>query len=172
MIKVTIETGKMTEVIWVDSIDKIAQVNTSTMRYYLEQVKDYSEQLLKLNEKAMHICEEEADGALDKLQGYIDMETETNKALEEAKCSSVDQALIIVQNQRELLDNLDEKANHLGYEDIDELVDKFEELDEKLDDLDRTASGLGYDDAETALGELDNIKTAMSDIYDIARQYE
>ena len=172
MIKVTIEKGNITEVIWVDSIEKISQVNTSLTRQYFEQVKDYSEELYKLNEKAMYICEEEADGALDKLQQYIDTEHETDECLKKVGCDDVEELVNELRDKRDDLQELERQASRLGYDDVGSALDELEENGCKLDDLDNIASGLGYNDAEDALNALDEMKSAMSEIYDLSRQFE
>lgn len=116
MIKVTIERGSVTEVIYVDSVESIAKVSETLMKSYIHESTEVMESMERIDKRVNEMGYDSINDALDTL---YDFKEEREELLE----------------TQETYERLDRTAECLGYSSIDEALDAIDEMKSAMSDI-------------------------------------
>lgn len=116
MIKVTIERNNVTEVIYVDSIEKISHVSETLMKNFIHESNEIRESMERIDNRVSNMGYDSLDEALNEL---IDIKEERAELLE----------------TQEKYENLDRTADCLGYSSVDDALDDLEEIKSAMSDI-------------------------------------
>lgn len=116
MIKVTIERGSVTEVIYVDSVESIAKVSETLMKSYIHESTEVMESMERIDNRVNEMGYDSLDEALNEL---TDFKEEREELLE----------------IQEKYENLDRTADTLGYSSVDEALDAIDEMKSAMSDI-------------------------------------
>lgn len=116
MIKVTIERNNVTEIVYVDSIEKIANVNKILMQDYIYESNDIRESMERIDKRVNEMGYDSLDEALNEL---TDFKEEREELLE----------------IQEKYEDLERTADCLGYEDVDDALNALDEMKSAMSDI-------------------------------------
>ena len=116
MIKVTIERGSVTEVIYVDSVENIAKVSETLMKSYIHESTEVMESMERIDNRVHEMGYDSLGEALDEL---TDFKEEREELLE-------------IQEKYEDLEN---SARCLGCNNASEALDKLDAITTAMSDI-------------------------------------